>query len=163
MEPTIEVMGTTGIMVTFPDGAIITLTIQGRFPCSTCGHCTCEHFHAALPHWNRFRWKMAEREDSPWGPRLLQSIGIIPPFIVRPDYLIKQTRWSPFGYGEEIAPGVLAWHTARGRLYRFDVNEGHVYIGSDHPDGYTPCLICQQGECNHLARALKLEAQVTKN
>lgn len=157
MEPQIEVNGTAGITATFSDDAQVTLTIQGRFPCSLCGDGQCEHFHAALPHWNRFRWEMAEREDSPWGPRLLTGIGIIPPYIVRPDLITKHTRWSPFSSGEEIAPDVLLWHTRHGKLYRFG-NEGHVYVGIDHPNGHTPCLICQGG-CDHVERALELEAQ----
>lgn len=159
-QPQIET-STSGITATFPDGAKITLTIQGRFPCSHCGHCTCEHFHTALEYWNRYRWEMAEREDSPWGPSLLLSIGIVPPFIVRPDLVTKLTRWAPFGTGEAVAPGIRAYHTIHGRLYRFGVNEGHVYIGADHPDGHTGCLICR-GECDHVERALGLEAQIEK-
>lgn len=161
MQPTIETLDTTGIIATFSDGAIVVLTVNGRFPCSLCGDSQCKHFHAALPHWDRYRWEMAERPDCPWGPTLLQAIGIVPPFIVRPDYMIKQTRWSPFGTGEEVAPGVRMWHTIHGKLFRFG-NEGHVYVGSDHPDGHTDCLICRDG-CDHVRQALELEAQTCES
>jgi len=158
MEPTIETLGTTGIVARFPDGAAVTLTVSGRFPCSACGDGQCQHFHAALSHWNRFKWETAERPDCPWGPTLLRAIGIHPVYIVRPDLVTKLTRWAPFGTGEAVAPGVRMYHTVRGRLYRFG-NEGHVYVGSDHPDGHTPCLICRDG-CGHVERALELEAQI---
>jgi len=161
MEPTIEQLGTTGVKATFPDGAAVTLTVSGRFPCTLCGDGHCEHFHTALEHWNRFKWETAEREDCPWGPTLLQGIGIVPPYIVRPDLVYKHGRWAPFGRGIKIASDVHAWSTIRGWLYHFKENgilAGHVYVGSDHPDGHTPCLICRDG-CGHVARALELEAQ----
>jgi hypothetical protein len=157
MEPQIEILDCTGIKATFADGAEVVLTTTGRFPCSLCGDGQCRHFHEALPHWDRFKWETAERADCPWGPSLLQGIGIVPPYIVRPDLVAKLTRWAPFGTGEAVAPGVRMWYTVRGKLFRFG-NDGHVYIGSDHPDGHTPCLVCRDG-CDHVERALRLEAQ----
>lgn len=146
-----------GIEVIFDDEARITLTTQGRFPCSLCGNRLCDHFRLAVPHFARWKWEVAQRPDCPWGPTLLQSIGISPPYIVRPDLITKQSRWAPFTRGEEIAPGVRVWHTIKGKLFRFSDNgqQGHVYVGSDHPDGHTPCLICPNG-CDHVARALAL-------
>lgn len=159
MQPTIETR-LDGITARFPDGAVISLGVSGLFPCSLCGEKPCEHFHAALPYWNRHRWEVAEREDSPWGPRLLIGIGIVPVYIVRPEYFTKHTRWAPFSTGEAVAPGVRVYPTVRGRLYRFG-NEGHVYVGSDHPDGHTGCLICRC-ECRHVERALALEVQIAR-
>lgn len=165
-QPTIEVMGTAGITATFADGATVVMTVTGLFPCTGAAcEAQCEHFHAALPYWNRHRWEMAVRNDN-WGPRLLQGIGIVPPFIVRPDLVTSLSRWAPFGRGEEIAPSARVWHTVHGRLYRFGSqglgNEGHIYVGADHPDGHTGCLICR-GACDHVERALKLEAQICES
>ena len=161
----IETIGTEGIRVTFPDAEII-LSINGRFPCSACGERLCEHFHAALPEFQRWRWMMAESKDCPWGPSLLQNIGIAPPYIVRPDLVYKQTRWAPVSQGLEVALGVRMWYTAHGELFHFWDNghrltaarrlpDGHVYVGDDHPGGHTDCLICRNG-CDHVKRALEL-------
>jgi hypothetical protein len=147
------------------DGAVICLTTAGRFPCSLCGRATCSHFHAAIPYFNEWRWAVAEKADCPWGPSLLQSIGIVPPYIVRPDLVYKQSRWAPFGKGKEVKPGVQMWRTVHGRLYHFWDNgglsptvrmpDGHVYVGGDHPAGHTDCLVCRNG-CEHVAEALRL-------
>ena len=161
MKPTIETCD-TGVTAIFPDGAKIFLSIQGRSPCTLCNERLCEHFHAALPHFARWKWETAQRTDCPWGPTLLQSIGIVPPYIVRPDLIGKQSRWAPFSRGEELAPGVRVWRTHRGKLYRFSDNgrEGHVYVGDDHPDGHTPCLVCGDGCCGHVEEALAWEARL---
>jgi len=146
--------GAEGVKVRFTDGAEIFLSIRGRYPCS-CGNRSCDHFRLATPYFARWKWETAQRPDCSWGPSLLQSVGIVP-YVVRPDLVTKQSRWAPLNKGEEIAPGVRVWYTARGRLFRFSDNGGgHVYVGSDHPDGHTPCLICRDG-CDHVERALAL-------
>jgi len=154
MNPTIEICD-SGVTAIFPDGAKVFLSIQGRFPCSLCDERLCKHFHATLPYFARWKWETAQRPDCSWGPTLLSRIGIVP-YTVCPDLIGKQSRWAPFGKGQELAPGVRVWYANKGKLFRFSDNgrEEHVYVGDDHPDGHTPCLICGDG-CGHVEEALK--------
>ena len=68
----------TGVNVTFTDGAMVYLGVDGKSHCPRCAAELCIHHKAALPEWERRREELAQANKERWGPRMYRSIGLDP-------------------------------------------------------------------------------------
>jgi len=68
----------TGVEVTFTDGAMVYLGVNGKSHCPCCAEELCIHHKAALPEWERRREELAQANKERWGPRMYRSIGLDP-------------------------------------------------------------------------------------
>jgi hypothetical protein len=145
-----------GIRATFLDGADLSLTVGGRTACSRCGPSTCEHTHAALPHYTRWLWAQAIEGRRP--AHRIAQLGV-PPAAAQPA-LVGVEPWQflqpAVCDGATLYAASTSW--ADGCIVRFP-DGGHVYVGPLHPDGHTACLgqalACRNGRCDHTSRALR--------
>jgi len=150
-----------GVLVEFSDGADIFLSIAGTRRCSRCRSIRCEHFRAAVPFFNRWKWARLESPDLPWGPTVIARLGVAP-IAVLPDLVGSKGRWEPT---PEAMDGVRLYRVRQGVVVHFS-DGGHVYVSPGHPNGHTRCLgsaeTCRAGECDHVARALAIAAALER-
>jgi len=136
-----------GIEAIFSDGARITLALEGTSECTVCRSNRCRHFREAVPYFARRKWALAEDNVNRWGPSLYKRYGFDPRIFFRP---------GEGGSGRIEWLGdcdMLIWRMPRGYIATFR-DGGHIYVGSDHPDGQTRCLKCHKRGCEHYQRAV---------
>ena len=133
-----------GVTVFFTDGAYISLTLHGVSRCSECRVIDCAHFEAAVPHFVRRKWDLAEANCKRWEPRKYREVFIDPRIFFRPGELgMPAIDWGDEDY--------QIWELPFGFVATF-ADGGHIYLSDSHPDGATKCLKCGTRDCMHYQR-----------